>query len=188
MSKATLRQLLFVVCSVVSNVTPAPTPQELPHRDKDAGGGRIAMPPHLRATAAPAPYPAPQRGSSFCSPPHYSGHAKSRRSAAWPMINADGCGAKSSPSGGAIVSVLWRTCRRRAWDLAAQRVVGPPRGRRWAAESGAGAGVWVSRRGRRHHCAGWNTPASLLAGRRETRTRTCAGQRHGLANAGASRA
>jgi hypothetical protein len=113
MSKATLHQLLIVVCSVVSDVTPAPTLKESPHCDEDAGGGCIATPPHPCATAAPAPYPAPQRGSSFCSPPHYSDHAKPRRSAAWLMINAAGCGAKSSPFGGAVVPVRWRARRRR---------------------------------------------------------------------------
>jgi hypothetical protein len=113
--KATLRQLLIVVCclSIVSDVTPAPPLQELPHHDKDAGGGRIVTPPPPRATAAPAPSPAPRRGSSFSSPPHYFGHAEPWRSATWPMINAVGCGAKSSPSGGAVVPVRGRARRRR---------------------------------------------------------------------------
>ncbi len=48
------------------------------------------------------------------------------------MINAAGCGVKSSPSGGALASA--------ARDLAARCAVGSRRGRRWAAESGAGVG------------------------------------------------
>ncbi len=90
-----------------------PPLQELPHHDKDAGVGRIVMPPSPHATANPAPYPAPWCGSSFSSTLHYSGHAEPWRSATWPMINAAGCGAKSSPSGGAIVPIWWHACRRR---------------------------------------------------------------------------
>ncbi len=107
MSKATLCQLLIVIClsSVVSDVTPAPPPQELPHRDKDGGGGRITTPPPPHATATPAASPAPQCGSSFSTPLHYSGHAKPPRSATWPMINAARYRAKSSPSRGAVVPI-----------------------------------------------------------------------------------
>jgi hypothetical protein len=114
LSKATLCQLLIVACllSVISDVTPLPPPQVLPHRDKDVGGDHIATPPHPRATAAHAASPAPRRGSSFSSPPCYSCHAEPRGSATWPMINAARCGAKSPPSGGAVVPVWGRTCRR----------------------------------------------------------------------------
>jgi hypothetical protein len=42
----------------------------------------------------------------------YSFRAEPRRSATWPMINAAGCGAKSSPSGGAFVPIHGRACRR----------------------------------------------------------------------------
>jgi hypothetical protein len=115
LSKATLCQLLIVAClsSVVSNVTPLPPLQESPHRDEDAGGDRIATPLHPRATAALAASPAPRRGSSFSSPPHYSCRAEPRWSATWLMINATRCGAKSSPSGGAVVPVWGRARRRR---------------------------------------------------------------------------
>jgi hypothetical protein len=68
-------------------------------------GGRFTTPPHPRATAAPAAFPAPQHGSSISSPPHCSCHAEPRRSAAWPMINTTGCGAKSYPSGGAVIPI-----------------------------------------------------------------------------------
>ncbi len=113
--KAPLCQLLIVAClsSVVSDVTPSSPPQESPHRNEEAGGDRIVTPPHPRATTALAASPTPRRGSSFSSPLHYSCDAEPRRSATWPMINTTGCGAKSSPSGGAIVPVLGRTCRRR---------------------------------------------------------------------------
>ncbi len=131
--------------SVVSDVAPTPPPQESPHRDEDAGGGRIATPPPPRATAAPAPSPAHRRGSSFFSPPHYSGHAEPRRSATWPMINAAGCGAKSSlirgrrrPRPGARSPAppgTWRPIVR--WDRqgggAGQRSRGRGRGRGFAA-------------------------------------------------------
>ncbi len=114
MLKTTLCQLLIVAClsSAVSDVTPLPPLQELPHCNKDAGGDRIAMPPHPRVTAALAASPAPQRGSSFSSLPCYSCHADSQRSATWLMINANGCRAKSSPSGGAVVPVRGGACRR----------------------------------------------------------------------------
>jgi hypothetical protein len=102
---------LFVICGFQCN--PLPHPQELPHRNEDAGGDRIAMPPHPRATAALAASPAPQRGSSFSSPPCYSCHAEPRWSATWPMINAARCRAKSSPSGGAVIPVRGRARRRR---------------------------------------------------------------------------
>jgi hypothetical protein len=107
LSKATLHQILIVVflSSVVSNETPAPSLQELPHRDEDAGVGRIASPPHPRATATLAASPAPRGGSSYSSPPRYSCRAEPRRSATWPLINTAGCGTKSSPSGGAVVPV-----------------------------------------------------------------------------------
>ncbi len=106
-------QLLIVVClsSVILDVTPLPPLQESLHRDKDAGGGRIAMPPPPRTTNAPTPSPAPRCGSSFSSPPQYSSHAEPWRSATWPMINAPGCGAKSSPFGNAVVHVRGRACR-----------------------------------------------------------------------------
>jgi hypothetical protein len=71
------------------------------------------MPPHPRATAALAASPASQRGSSFSSPPRDSCHAEPRRSTTWPMINAAGCRAKSSSSGGAVVPVRGHACRRR---------------------------------------------------------------------------
>jgi hypothetical protein len=81
--KPTIRQLLIVLCSssVDSDETPAPPLQESLHRDGDVGGGRIGMPPPPRATAAPATYPAPRRGSSFSSSPRCSCHAEPRRSA-----------------------------------------------------------------------------------------------------------
>ncbi len=118
MSKATLRQILIVVClsSVVSNETPVPSLQELPHRDKDAEVGRIVLPPHPPATAALAASPAPRGGSSYSSPPRYSCRAEPWRSVTWPMINTAGCGTKSSPSGGAFVPV---------WGCAHQRRPGP---------------------------------------------------------------
>jgi hypothetical protein len=107
LSKTTLRQILIVVClsSIVSNETPVPSPQESPHRDEDAGVGRIVLPPHPRTTAALTASPAPRGGSSCSSPPRYSCRAEPWRSATWPMINTAGCGAKSSPSGGAVVPV-----------------------------------------------------------------------------------
>jgi hypothetical protein len=77
------------------------------------GGGRIATPPHPLVNAALAASATPRRGFSFSSPPHYSCCAEPRRSATWPMINAAGCRAKSSPFGGTIVTVRWRACRRR---------------------------------------------------------------------------
>jgi hypothetical protein len=116
--KATLRQILIVVClsSIISNETPVPSPQELPHRNKDAGVGRIVSPPHPRATAALAASPAPWGGSSYSSPLRYSCRAEPWRSATWPMINTAGCRTKSSPSGDAVVPV---------WGCAHRRRLGP---------------------------------------------------------------
>jgi hypothetical protein len=71
------------------------------------------MPPHPCETAILAASPAPRRGSSFSSPPCYSCCAEPQWSATWPMINAAGCGAKSSPSGGATVLVQGCAHRRR---------------------------------------------------------------------------
>ncbi len=68
--------------------------------------------PPPRATATPAPSPAPRHGYSFSSPPCCSCCAEPWRSATWPMINAAGCGAKSSPSGGAIILVQGCHCPR----------------------------------------------------------------------------
>jgi hypothetical protein len=184
--KATLRQLLIVVCllSIVSDVTPVPPPQELPHHDEDTGGWLHpdASPSH--ATAAPAPSPAPRHGSSFSSPPHYSSPAEPQRSATWPMISTARCGAKSSPSGGAIVPIRGRACQCHPGPG------GPPCG---GVAKGAALGSGVGGGGRGagsqsgccRHCAWRNTPVSLLAGRQESQTRTCASQRHGLENAGA---
>ncbi len=95
------------------------------------------------------------------------------------MIDAAGCGAPSSPSGGALAGA--------ARDLAAQHAVGSPEGWCRVAESGAGVGVGarVSWRGRRRHHAGRDTPASPLAGHRQSQTRTCAGRWRGSATAGA---
>ncbi len=187
--KATLRQLLIVVCSssIVSDVTPTPPLQESLHRDEDAGGGRIATPPPPSATAAPAPSPAPRRGSSFSSPPHYSGHAEPRWSATWPMINAAGCRAKSSPSGGAVVPVRGRACWRHPGPGSppcggVAKGVAPGSG-----VEGRGGGA-DSRRGRCQYRAWRNMPASPPAGHRESPTRTCTGQRHGSANTGGLRA
>ncbi len=73
---------------------------------------KFATIPHPWATAALAASPAPQPGSSFSSPPHYSCHVKPWQSATWPMINAAGCGAKSSLSGGAVVRIRGRALRR----------------------------------------------------------------------------
>jgi hypothetical protein len=189
LSKATFRQLLIVVCSlsVVSNVTPAPPPQESPHRDKDAGGGRITMPNPPPCDRRPRTLPRLPAWLLLLLPPAQSGHAEPRQSATWPMINVAGCGAKSSPSGGAVVPVWGRTCRRHPGPG------GPPCGgvaKVAVPGSGVrgGGGGGVSRRGLRRHRAWQNTPASPPAGRRESRTRTCAGQRHGSANAGALRA
>ncbi len=183
MSKATLCQLLIVACllSIVSDVTPLSPPQELPHRDKDAGGDHIATPPHPRATAALAASPALRCGSSFSSPPRYSCRAEPRRSATWPMINTTGCGAKSSPSGGAVVPIRGRARRRRPGPG------GPPCGwvARGAAPGGRGRGRGFCGAAAARHCAGWNTSASLPAGHRESRTRTCTGRRHGSETASA---
>jgi hypothetical protein len=88
-------------------------PQESPHRDEDAGEGLIATPPPPRTTAAPAASPATRRGSSSSSPPRCSCRTEPQRSTTWPMINAAGCGAKSSPSGGAVVPVRGHARRRR---------------------------------------------------------------------------
>ncbi len=106
---------MIVTClsSAISNVTPSPPPQEPPHHDEDAGGDCIATPPHPRATATLAASPSPRRGSSFSSPPRYSCRAEPRWSAMWPMINAAGCRAKSSPSRGAVVPVQGRARRHR---------------------------------------------------------------------------
>jgi hypothetical protein len=69
-SKGTLCQLLIVICLsfIVSNVTPAPPPQESPHHNEDAWGGHITTSPHPRKTAVLAASPTPQCGSSFSSP------------------------------------------------------------------------------------------------------------------------
>jgi hypothetical protein len=178
--KPTICQLLIVVClsSVNSDETPMPPLQELPHCDRNAGGGRIATPPPPRVTTAPACYPAPWRGSSFSSPLCCSCCAEPRWSATWPMINAAGCGAKSSLSGGTVVPVQGRARRCRPGPG------GPPCGgvaKGVAPSSGvgggdgdAGFGAWplppLCRR---------NMPASPPAGRQGSRTRTCAGRRHG---------
>jgi hypothetical protein len=188
LSKVTLRQLLIVVClsSIVSDVTPAPPPQESPHRDEDAGGGHIATPPHPREIAVLAASPAPRRGSSFSSPPRYSCRAEPRRSATWPMINAAGCGAKSSPSGGAVVPVQGRARRRRPGPG------GPPcggvaRGAAPGSGFGGGGGVFAARPPPQSCRAEY---ASVTAGRTPgvTDQDMCAGRRRGSATAGASRA
>jgi hypothetical protein len=67
------------------------------------------LPPEQPLPPPPTPPPSVAPPSS---PPHYSGHAEPRQSAAWPMIIAAGCVSKSSPSGGADVSVWGRTRRR----------------------------------------------------------------------------
>jgi hypothetical protein len=187
LSKATLRQLFIVICllSVVSDLTPPPPQQESPHRYKDVGGGRIATPPPPCTTTALAASPTPRRGSSFFSVhtiPVMLSHSSPL--VTWPMINATGCGVKSSPSGGAVVPVWGHACRHRPGPG------GPPCGgiAKGAAPGsgvggGGGGGGMGLRRGCRRHRAWRNTPVSLLAGRRESRTSTCAGQSHGSANA-----
>ncbi len=114
-----------------------PPPQESPHCNKDAGRDRIAMPPHPRATAALAASLAPRHGSSFSSPPRYSCRAEPRWSDTWLMINAAGCGAKSSPSRGAVVPVRGR--RRPHLGV---RLPAPPRTWRptvrWGCQGGGG--------------------------------------------------
>ena len=187
MSKATLCQILIVVClsSVISNETHVPSPQESPHRNEDAGVGRIVSPPHPRATASLTASPAPRGGSSCSSPPCYSCCAEPWRSATWPMINAAGCRAKSSPFGGAVFPIRG-TLAGTAWDLVAHRAVGLPGGRHQAAEPGVGAGVRVSRRDHRRHLARQNTPASPPAGCQESQARTYTSWRSGSATAGAS--
>jgi hypothetical protein len=188
--KGTLGQFLIVVCLsyVVSDETLAPLPQELMHHNKDRGG-HISTPPHPRKTAVLAASPAPRHGSSFSSKPPYSCHAEPWRSTAWPMINAAGCRAKSSPSRGAVVPIQGCAHRRRP------RPSGPPcvgvaRGWHRAAESGVKAevGTWVLRHGHHRNRTGRNMPASPPAGCRESHTRTWAGQRHGSTITGASRA
>ncbi len=184
--KATLCQLLIVIClsSIVSNVTPVPPPQELSHCNEDAGGGRIAMPPHPPVPAAPTASPTPQRGFSFSSPLHYSVHAEPRQSATWTMINAAGCGAKSSPSGGAVVPIRGRACRLRPGP-GGQSCGGVAKGAApGSGVRGGGRGMGLQR-GRHRHRAWRNKPASPPAGQQESQTRTCAGQRHGSANASA---
>ncbi len=178
MSKATLRQLLIVVClsSVVSHVTPVPPLQELTHRDKDLGGAASRCLPPPRDCRLPRP----PVWLLLLSPPRCSCHAEPQRSATWLTINAARCGAKSSPSEGALTGA--------ARDLAAHHAVGSQREWRWAAELGAGAGARVLWRGHRRHCTGHNTPALPPAGRQESQTRTCTGKRHGSATTGASRA
>jgi hypothetical protein len=76
------------------------------------GGGRIATPPHPHATAALAASPAPRHSSSYSSPLRYCHRAEPQRSTTWPMINAARCGAKSSPSEGAVVPVRGHACWR----------------------------------------------------------------------------
>ncbi len=73
------------------------------------GGAASRRLPPPRVTAAPAA----SRGSSFSYPPCCSCCAEPRRSATWPMIDAAGCGAKSSLSRGAIIPVQWRARWRR---------------------------------------------------------------------------
>ncbi len=141
--------------SVVSDVTSAPPPQELPHCDEDAGGGRIAMPPPPCATAAPALSLAPQRGSSFSSTPHYSGHAEPRRSATWPMINAAGCGAKYC-----LIRGHHRPCP--GVCLPASPGTWQPTVR-WGCQGG-GAGQRSWGRGQGCRFAAWPPPPSCLAG------------------------
>jgi hypothetical protein len=148
---------------------------------------RNASPPPHDRCPGPAPSPAPRRGSSFSSPPHYSSHAEPWWSATWPMINAAGCGAKSSPSGGAVVPVRGRA-RRRHPGPGGPPCGGVTKGAVPSSGVGGGGGGAGSRRGRRRHRAWRNTPVSPRAGHQESRTRTCAGQRHGSANAGALRA
>ncbi len=110
------------------------------------------------------------RGSSFSSPPHYSGHAEPRRSATWWMINAAGCRAKSSPSGGAVVPIWGRACRHRSGPggplcggVAKGGALGSGVG---GGGQGRGTGSW---RDCHHHPSWGNTPASPPAGRRESR-------------------
>jgi hypothetical protein len=90
-------------------------------------------PPH--ATAAPAPSPAPRHGYSFSSPPRCSCPAEPRRSGTWPMINAAGCRAKSSSSGGAVVPVQRCHCPRpRVCSPAPPRTLQPTV--RWGRQGG----------------------------------------------------
>jgi hypothetical protein len=78
------------------------------------GGPHPDAPPTPVQSPPPPPLPAPRHDSSFSSPLRCSYHAEPRRSATWPMINTAGCGAKSSPSGGAVISFRGRSCQRRA--------------------------------------------------------------------------
>ncbi len=90
-----------------------------------APSARIATPqqerggwPHLNASPPPCdrrPCPQPRHLAwlLLLPPPHYSGCSEPQRSATWPMINAAGCRAKSSPSGGTVIPVQGRAHRRR---------------------------------------------------------------------------
>ncbi len=143
--KATLCQLLIVVflSPIVSDVTPRPPPQESLHRDKDAGGGALQRPPPLR-NRRPRHLPCPRGGSSFSSPPRCSFCAEPRRSATWPIINATGCGAKSSPFGGAVVPIRGRArCHWHRPGPGSPPCNGVAKERQWEAEPGTGAGARV---------------------------------------------
>ncbi len=179
--KPIIRQLLIVICSssIVSDESPAPPLQESPHCNKDAGGGVNwdSFPP---PTWLPPPPPTPPPGMAPPFPPprtvpvvlSHGGLLHGQ----W-LMTPDA--AQSLPCLGAPSSLSEGALAGAAWDLAAYLAVGSARGRRRAAESGAGAETQVSGRGCRRHRAGWNTPASSPARCWESRTRTCAGRRHG---------
>ncbi len=89
------------------------------------------------------------------------------------MINAAGCRALLSLSGGALACA--------ARDLAAHHMVGLPRGvdagsRVGGGGRGGGTGSWCSHR---CYCVRKNTPVSPPAGCQESWTRTSAGPRRG---------
>ncbi len=73
---------------------------------------------HCNASPPARPPPLPPPPPPGVAPPTpplqcYFCHAKPLSSATWPMINAAGCGEKLSPSGGGVVPVRGRVCRRR---------------------------------------------------------------------------
>jgi hypothetical protein len=120
------------------------------------------MPSPPRVTAAPTPSPAPRHGSSVSSPPHYSGHAEPRWSATWLMINAARCGAKSSPSGGAVVPVRGRACQCHPGP-GSPPCGGVTKGVAPGSGVGGGGGGAGSRRGHHRHRAWRNMPESPTA-------------------------
>jgi hypothetical protein len=107
-------------------------------RTRGGGAHRNASPPPRDSRPRSLPRP-PGVAPPSPPPPRYSSRAQPRRSATWPMINAAGCGAKSSPSG-APSSPSKGALAGATRDLAAHRALGSPGGGAGQRSRGRGRG------------------------------------------------